>query len=356
MTLFRSGSRQGAWSKAKGAFAGALTAIILLAGRASAEDETSAPQLPPERPEAAPSGSTRANDAKAERPRATKPERARSSRRGAVAAKEGDAGADRGASGAKSRRSKTARREPKGVEAPCLRDRVEVGRPTGEFDTFALLRCDGKPAEGAVERLSILLRPYSSPKPPLPTSLSAEGRGRGEWAPGVRNADAGLLTRMQAVADRYRGKRLVIISGYRPASVGSYHKDARAIDVRVEGVRNEELVAFCRGLRDTGCGYYPNSSFVHFDVRPGGTGHVYWIDASGPGEAARYVSSWPPPRDEPLLERLPKPEEAAPRDEHTHPDVANKRPGRGLGATDRSREDAPLEAPGIGTEPRTRML
>jgi hypothetical protein len=115
-------------------------------------------------------------------------------------------------------------------------------------------------------------------------------------------------------------------------------------------------VAFCRGLRDTGCGYYPNSSFVHFDVRPGGTGHVYWIDASGPGEAARYVSSWPPPRDEPLLERLPKPEEAAPRDEHTHPDVANKRPGRGLGATDRSREDAPLEAPGIGTEPRTRML
>ncbi|HEU4408328.1 MAG TPA: D-Ala-D-Ala carboxypeptidase family metallohydrolase [Polyangiaceae bacterium] len=252
--------------------------------------------------------------------------------------------ADAGARGASSRRGKTARRERAG-DAPCLRDRVEVGRPTGEFDSFSLLRCDGKPAEGAVERLAILLRPYSAPKPALPAALpSGEARGR-EWAPGVRNADAGLLSRLQAVADHYRNKRIVIVSGYRPGSVGSYHKDARAVDVRVEGVRNEDLVAFCRGLRDTGCGYYPNSSFVHFDVRPGGTGHVYWIDASGPGEAPRYVSAWPPPRDEPLLERLPKPEEAAPRDEHTHPDVVGKKAGRGIGASDRSEETPP---PGTG--------
>ncbi|HEU4537974.1 MAG TPA: DUF882 domain-containing protein, partial [Polyangiaceae bacterium] len=282
----------------------------------------------------------------------------------AAGARERDAGAS-----PKSRRGKTARREAKSgearagegragegraSEAPCLRDRVELGRPTGEYDSFALLRCDGKPAEGAVERLAILLRPYSAPKPPLPTSFATE-RGRGEWAPGVRNADPGLLTRLQAVAERYRGKRFVIVSGYRPTSVGSYHKDARAIDLRVEGVRNEELVAFCRGLRDTGCGYYPNSSFVHFDVRPGGTGHVYWIDASAPGEAPRYVSSWPPPRDEPLLERLPKPEEGAPRDEHTHPDVANKRPGKGLGASDRSSEDGPAEA-SAAAEPRARTF
>jgi peptidase M15-like protein len=260
------------------------------------------------------------------------------------AAKDGAAGEAAGAKAgpsSKSRRGKTARRERSG-DAPCLRDRVEIGRPTGEYESFALVRCDGKPADGAVERLAILLRPYSAPKPALPTTLP-EGRGR-EWAPGVRNADAGLLTRLQAVAEHYRNKRIVVVSGYRPASVGSYHKDARAVDVRVEGVRNEDLVAFCRGLRDTGCGYYPNSSFVHFDVRPGGTGHVYWIDASGPGESPRYVSSWPPPRDEPLLERLPKPEEAAPRDEHTHPDVAGKKAGKGIGASDRSDEAPPAAA------------
>ncbi len=94
-----------------------------------------------------------------------------------------------------------------------------------------------------------------------------------------------------------------VISGYRPNSVGSFHASAQALDFRVDGVANEALVAFCKTLDDTGCGYYPNSSFVHMDVRPVGTGHVAWIDASGPGESAHYVSAWPPP-PEPLGEKL----------------------------------------------------
>jgi hypothetical protein len=69
------------------------------------------------------------------------------------------------------------------------------------------------------------------------------------------------------------------------------------MDFRIEGVKNEDVVAFCKTLDDTGCGYYPNSSFVHVDVRDPGAGHVAWIDASGPGEAPRYVASWPPPAD-----------------------------------------------------------
>jgi hypothetical protein len=66
----------------------------------------------------------------------------------------------------------------------------------------------------------------------------------------------------------------------------------------VAGVSNEELVAFCKTLPDTGCGYYPNSSFVHVDVRNPGTGSVTWIDSSGPGEAPHYVKQWPPPPEE----------------------------------------------------------
>jgi hypothetical protein len=31
-------------------------------------------------------------------------------------------------------------------------------------------------------------------------------------------------------------------------------------------------------------------------VRDPGAGHVSWIDASGPGESPRYVSTWPPQR------------------------------------------------------------
>jgi hypothetical protein len=65
--------------------------------------------------------------------------------------------------------------------------------------------------------------------------------------------------------------------------------------MRVAGVSNEELSAFCKTMPDTGCGYYPNSSFIHMDVRSPGTGSVSWIDASGPGEPPRYVTTWPPP-------------------------------------------------------------
>jgi hypothetical protein len=83
------------------------------------------------------------------------------------------------------------------------------------------------------------------------------------------------------------------VSGYRPQSAGSLHQHARALDLRVVGVSNEELVAFCRTMADTGCGYYPNSSFVHVDVRSPGVGNAFWIDASGPTEPPRYVTQWP---------------------------------------------------------------
>jgi hypothetical protein len=114
--------------------------------------------------------------------------------------------------------------------------------------------------------------------------------------------DQRLLGRIQALVDHFSRPglpaKLFIISGYRPASVGSMHSTGRAIDFRVEGARNEDVVAFCKTLADTGCGYYPNSSFVHVDVRDVGAGHVAWIDASGPGETPRYVRSWPPPESQ----------------------------------------------------------
>jgi hypothetical protein len=59
----------------------------------------------------------------------------------------------------------------------------------------------------------------------------------------------------------------------------------RALDFRIRGVRNEELWAFCRTLRNAGCGYYPNSTFVHLDVRES---KAFWIDRSRPGEPPQY--------------------------------------------------------------------
>jgi hypothetical protein len=119
-------------------------------------------------------------------------------------------------------------------------------------------------------------------------------------APGTQ-IDARLIERFGMVVDHFTKPgttpKIQVISGYRPSSAGSYHASGRAIDFRIEGTKAEDVIAFCKTLDDTGCGYYPNSSFVHVDVRDPGTGHVAWIDASGPGEAPKYVSSWPPPPD-----------------------------------------------------------
>jgi hypothetical protein len=187
---------------------------------------------------------------------------------------------------------------PLPAKPPCLREPIAVLAHLNEEDKFTLTRCDGSPAPAALEHLSVAARPGSAAKPT--TSILELSKVKDTvFAPGVRRMDAQLVERLQTVVDHFtksgKAPRVVVISGYRPSSVGSYHASGRALDFRLDGVRNEELVSFCKTLPDTGCGYYPNSYFIHLDIRDPGAGHVTWIDESGPGERPRYVSAWPPP-------------------------------------------------------------
>ncbi|HKQ69437.1 MAG TPA: DUF882 domain-containing protein [Polyangiaceae bacterium] len=227
---------------------------------------------------------------------------------------------------------------------PCNHDAVPFERGFGgDVQPVVLTRCDGQPAAHAVEQLSVIVRPMSAPKPTLDATPIRHGGGEREWLPGVKLVHEGLVIRLQRAVDHFQAKKVTVVSGYRPTSLGSFHQSARAVDFHLDGVSNEALVAFCRTLGDTGCGYYPNSSFVHMDVRAAHTGHVYWIDASGPGELARYVSTWPP-RDTARGSEIPRPDPAAPSDEQTHPDSQPELP---LGASDTkvdARTTAPLSA------------
>ncbi len=181
----------------------------------------------------------------------------------------------------------------------CAKTPVEVVAGA-ESATFSLARCDGRVAPAGVEQLSILARPSSASKPKTPLSALAKAHGT-DVAPGIRRIDSRLVERLESVVDHFRKEgqlaHVALVSGYRPRSAGSYHQTGRALDFRLEGVTNEALVAFCKTLPDTGCGYYPNSLFVHMDVRDPGAGHVSWIDVSHPGEAPKYVSAWPLPAD-----------------------------------------------------------
>jgi uncharacterized protein YcbK (DUF882 family) len=102
--------------------------------------------------------------------------------------------------------------------------------------------------------------------------------------------DPRLVALVTVVSNHFAGRTLEVVSGYRAYTPTQYtphsnHNSGKALDFRIQGVRNEELRDFCRSLRNAGCGYYPNSTFVHMDVRDA---KAYWVDLSRPGEPPRY--------------------------------------------------------------------
>lgn len=100
-----------------------------------------------------------------------------------------------------------------------------------------------------------------------------------------------LVSLVGMVSDHFEGRTIEVVSGFRPYSSTQYtpksrHNSGHAIDFHVQGVSNEEVRDFCRTLKNVGCGYYPNNTFVHMDVRETST---YWVDLSRHGEAPRYL-------------------------------------------------------------------
>lgn len=215
----------------------------------------------------------------------------------------------------------------------CLHAPVEIRRLRSHDAprwVGALTDCAGRPTLRAMAALALLAQPLRTFETNLGPAVSelrraahaggwsladdaprARGRGRTrntqpvvdrdpdthdpviEVAPGVRALHPRLLQLLQTIAERYPGRAVEIISGYRPNDGTSRHAHARALDLRVHGVPNEELRDFTRTLPNAGVGYYPNSVFVHVDVRDADEGRAQWTDYSGPGETPRY-GHWPP--------------------------------------------------------------
>jgi hypothetical protein len=176
--------------------------------------------------------------------------------------------------------------------APCAKMPVEVVAGP-ESAKLSLARCDAEPSAAAIDELSILSRPAAVARPSEPIDVLVKKHGP-ELAPGVRRLDGRLVDRLRRVVDHFAKDgdttRLDIVSGFRPRGSGSFHSSGRALDFRIEGVKNEALVSFCKTLPDTGCGFYPNNVFVHMDVRDEGVGHVAWVDTAGPTDAPREAA------------------------------------------------------------------
>jgi len=172
---------------------------------------------------------------------------------------------------------------------------VSVVRYDGqEYTRMALVDCDGAIAPDALDRLSVLARPPATPKPEMPLPLEPdEDAPGGEWLPRVKLLHPRLIWVVQKIAEAFPNHSVFIMSGYRRDAHGSNHQKGRALDIYVTGVDNADLFSVCHTLGDVGCGFYPNSKFVHVDVRPYGSHRVAWVDISPPGAPPEYVTSWP---------------------------------------------------------------
>jgi LysM repeat protein len=127
------------------------------------------------------------------------------------------------------------------------------------------------------------IRPWARKKLSL-LARDMHHEGRRGW----RLLHPRLLHMLQRIAERWPGRTIDIVSGYRVGSRGkeSKHAQGRAVDFRVRGIPNRQLYEFCTELPRSGCGYYPNSVFVHMDAR---SRSAVWTDTSAPGEDAKYV-------------------------------------------------------------------
>jgi len=149
--------------------------------------------------------------------------------------------------------------------------RVEMYRvATQKSLTITLADARGRVRAGVGDQLARFLRPRDSKK--------------------TKSPQRKLLSLIAQTSDHFGGRKLHVISGYRLAKGYTKHESRHvhgaALDFRIEGVPNRVLCDYLRHFDDVGVGYYPNSSFVHFDVRDK---NAYWIDMSGAGQKPHYL-------------------------------------------------------------------
>jgi len=123
-----------------------------------------------------------------------------------------------------------------------------------------------------------------------------------------------LVKLLYRLADQLEARQITVICGYREAldkNEGN-HTRGRAVDLVLPGVSLVRLAQKARQLGHVGVGLYPNSGFVHLDVRDGPS--FFWTDRSGPGKssclrrtltktARKFDRRWRPDHDEPERHR-----------------------------------------------------
>jgi uncharacterized protein YcbK (DUF882 family) len=149
------------------------------------------------------------------------------------------------------------------------------------------------------------IRPFGRDGIPLYVPWGRANHLFRSWRSGeARPINPRLLRVLAHVQERFGGRRIELVSGYRVPDdrdhLSSYHQIGRGADLFIFGISNRAIFDLCRSgtLGPLGCGLYPTAqSHVHIDVRsrPG-----VWVDLSRNGEPAIYL-----PRAREWIERHP---------------------------------------------------
>jgi uncharacterized protein YcbK (DUF882 family) len=110
------------------------------------------------------------------------------------------------------------------------------------------------------------------------------------WHTGRVHAMNPRLPKLLYEIGRHYDHSLLVYDGYRAPKVArkkgnpkSPHPKGLACDFEIDGVTHQELRDYLYTTYDNvGVGYYPNSHFVHLDVR--GRGKAFWVDYSFPDQ------------------------------------------------------------------------
>lgn len=99
----------------------------------------------------------------------------------------------------------------------------------------------------------------------------------------VRAVDPRLYEVLSTISDHFGGKPVVLVSGFRfQRNEGSRHFHASAMDIRIPGVKMQDLYEYAETLDPGGMGIgrYPHLDFVHIDFRAPGAQSYRWTDNS----------------------------------------------------------------------------
>ncbi len=160
-----------------------------------------------------------------------------------------------------------------GVSSAALRE-APLDRPSGDIWLHAenlneevklnIFREDGSYDEAALAKLDELFRCKRTNE--------------------VRAVNPKLYEQLSRMQDHFDSKRIELVSGFRFAERNSSrHFHASAMDIRIPNISIKEMYAYAESLDPggMGIGIYPNSGFIHVDLRAPGDPSYRWTDLSG---------------------------------------------------------------------------